>query len=348
MLVLPLTPTSPTLDLELNCASRFATLPAKMVMSSFEPPSSPSIFTATTMKQTRSPTDSSKRPKLSLQTSSLPITFGKSTTALAIAASSLPATSPTVLNTFNNAYDIPHRFSPATPSPTGSRPTRPASRLVSPFVSSKEDRPYQLSHGLRGILRNTPIPSTLRRSSICHPADSPRSARRTFFPAAKKVTFRVVLEEVIDTKLYTAKHSDLSSDEEEAETHDQVSDPSSSSSDSEPDDTPVDDVTTSGSQSRKRKARSNRQVEAAAIRDGLDSADRLRKRLRRTGDGKRKRKRRQWEWTLGPLRETSPPKESGPALTTTSSSKSPTPPASPAQVPLSPSATLPTPKPDAE
>lgn len=298
MLSGPLTPTS-SRPLHFSCASEVATtLPANMVIPSGS--RSSSVIPALAMTHPTAQ-NSPKRPKLSLQTSSLPITFGKSTTALALAASALPTASPTVLNTFNNAYDIPHRFSPATSSPTGVR-TRPTSRLVSPFISSKESQPYQVSHGLRGILRNSPIPSSLRRSSLCPPAESPRSSRRTFFPATKKVTFRAVLEEEIETKTYIVRHSDLSSDEEES---DPSTDPSSED-DSEPDETPTADADPiARSDRRKRKAGSDRQVEAAAIRDGPKSADRLQKRLKRNKESSRrsKRKKRQWEWTLGPIKD---------------------------------------------
>ena len=362
MFAFPLTPTSPRIHPELDCAPARTALPPKMGLTSYEHPSSPSVFTPTNMTQSRPQSTSQKRPKLSLQTSSLPITFGKSSTALATTASALPAASPTVLNTFNNAYDMPHRFSPATASPTGNRSARPSSRLVSPFALSKEDRPYQVTHGLKGILRNSPIPSSLRRSSFCPASESPRTGRRALFPAAKKVIFHTVLEEEIKTSTYTAKHSDLSSDDEEPDS-DAHSDLSLSSSDeSEPDETPIEDTDAQiRSSRRKRKARSDRQIEAVAIRDGIGEAERIQKRLKATPNSRRKRRRRQWEWTLEPLKKkTSSPKDSKhvslpdnslsrialPPSATSSSLDTKTKTTSPllAQIALPPSATLPSPE----
>jgi hypothetical protein len=305
MLALPLTPTSPRVHFELDCASRTTSLPPTMGVPSYERPSSPSLFTPAATTQSRVRQTSQTRPKLSLQTSSLPLAFGKSSTALAITASALPTASPTLLNTFNNAYEIPHRFSPVTASPTGTRSARPSCRLVSPFASSKEDRPYQVPLGLKGILRNSPMSSSLRKSSFCPTCESPRTGRRAFFPAAKKVTFRTILEEEIRTATYVAKHSDLSSDEEGSDS-DECSELSLSSSDDESvvDETPDQKEEAEISQPRKkRKARSNRQIEAAAIRDCVGSAETIPKRLKPTFGTKRKRRRRQWEWTLEPLKE---------------------------------------------
>lgn len=310
MLALPLTPTSPPVLLDFDCAPMPATLSSKMIVPSYERPSSPSVFTTTTMTQSQPQAASQKRPKLSLQTSSLPITFGKSSTALTIAASTLPIASPTVLNTFNNAYDMPHRLSPVTNSPTGTRSARPTSRIVSPFASNKEDRPYQIPLGVKSILRNSPIPSGLRRSSLCPAGESPRTSRRALFPAAKKVAFPVVLEEEIQTTIYTVKHSDLSSDGEELDT-DERSELSLSSSD-ESDMEELAEANTDGEATqlrKKRKAGSDRQIQAAAIRDCVANVERIQKRLKPTFKSQRKRRRRHWEWTLEPLKETSPKTE---------------------------------------
>lgn len=285
-----------------------APLSANMGVPSYERPSSPSVFTPTNMSPSRPPTTSQKKPKLSLQTSCLPITFGKSSTALAIAASALPAASPTVLNTFNNAYDMPHRFSPATASPTGARSARTHPRLVSPFASSKDDRPYQVPLGLRSILRHSPMPFSLRRTSICPASESPRTSRRAFFPAAKKVAFRVVLEEEIKTSTYTARHSDLSSDEDDSDT-DERSEPSLSSSDeSNAEDLPeeIPGVEAMQRPRKKRKAGSDRQIEAAALRDCIGNVERIPKQPK-SSETRRKRRRRHWVWTLGPFEEPSSP-----------------------------------------
>ena len=332
MLALPITTKSAQVLLDVDRAPTRTPVSLKMVVPLCERPSSPTVFTSTAMTPTRPQTASQKRPKLSLQTSSLPLTFGKSSTALSIATSTLPPASPTVLNTFNNAYDVTHRFSPATASPTGARCSRPSSRLVSPFALSKDDRPYQVSLGLKGILRNSPIPSGLRRSSFCPASESPRTGRRAFFLAAKKVTFRVVLEEEIHTTTYTAKHSDLSSDEEDSGSGDR-SDTSSSSSDESDADDPASvtaDTQSNTQPKKKRKAGSDRQIQAAAIRDCVGDAGTIQKRLKPAFELRRKRRRRHWEWTLEPLKETSPQAETVVQPGTS--------PLSPSQIPLPPSA----------
>jgi hypothetical protein len=143
-----------------------------------------------------------------------------------------------------------------------------------------------------------------------------------------------VLEEEIQTTIYITKHSDLSSDEEDSGS-DEPSDLSLSSSDeSEPDATPIEetDVRTYCLK-KKRKARSDRQIEAAAIRDCIGDAERIKKRLKVTPDPRRKRRRRQWEWTLEPLKDTSPHAD-GQVLAVSCSD------ISPSRIPLPPSATL--------
>lgn len=332
MLALPLTPTSPQVLLEFDCAPTRATLSSKMVVPSYERPSSPSVFTTTAMAQSRPQAASQKRPKLSLQTSSLPITFGKSSTALAIAASAVPTASPTVVNTFNNAYDMPHRFSPAGASPTGTRSARPTSRLVSPFASSKDDRPYQVSLGLKSILRNSPIPSGLRRSSLCPAGESPRTGRRALFPPEKRVTFRVAVEEEIQTTTYIAKHSDLPSDEEDSDSDERSELSLSSSDESDADETQANTDEQTTQLRKKRKAGSDRQIRAAAIRDCVANVERIQKRLKPTFEMRRKRRRRHWEWTLEPPKETSPQTDTRPQVERSA--------LSPSQIPLPLSGTL--------
>jgi len=244
----------------------------------------------------------SKRPKLSLQTSSLPVTFGKSSTARAMTASAVPTASPTVLNTFNNAYDLPRRPSPATTPASTSRLTQRPSRTMASVVSRREDDwPYKVPLGIRGILRNTPIPAHMRKSSVCSNSSSPRNGRRVFFPPTKRVCYRYPLEEEITTVKFVARHSDLSS-----------SDESDLDSDSAPETAPEElddglDWPTSdedrGAQARPKndlKRYSRRQIRAAAVRDTPgDRPDQLGA-TRTPADRK---KRRRWEWTLGPVDE---------------------------------------------
>lgn len=252
------------------------------------------------------PSSSTKRPKLSLQTGGLPITYGKSTTALATSLSAAPIFSPTAINTFNNAYDVPHRQSPANTSPASRKVTRPSSRLVSPYaIQSREDQPYQLPVGVRGILRNTPYPYSVRRSSIAtNSAGS--AARRVFFPAPKRVAYCFPLEEEIKTTRFTTSHLDLLSDESEEATK---SDGSEDSEGSQPSDSSEEDEEREGNKGEKsgpRKKRksveghSQRQVQAAALRDGLRDEAEYEPTTPAHGS-RRKRRRREWKWTLGPV-----------------------------------------------
>ena len=242
----------------------------------------------------------SKRPKLSLQTSSLPITFGKSSTALAMTASALPTASPTVLNTFNNAYDLPRRPSPASTPASTPRLTQRPPRTMASLVSRREDDwPYKVPLGIRGILRNTPIPAPMRVSSVCSNSASPRNGRRVFFPPTKRVCYRHPLEEEVTTVRFIARHSDLSSSDE--------SDPDSAPETESEDLDESFDAATSDEDSRIQawpkksvKKYSHRQIRAAGVRDRpADGKD-------QTATAKTpadRRKKRRWEWTLGPLDE---------------------------------------------
>ncbi|KAI9857446.1 MAG: hypothetical protein M1830_006373, partial [Pleopsidium flavum] len=92
-----------------------------------------------------------KRPKLSLATSTLPPTFGKSTTGLKLSA---PKDSPTHRNTYANAYEH-HGLAATDSQPTSPKPKSPICRLTSPYP---HEVPYQLPLGVRSILRNSPLP----------------------------------------------------------------------------------------------------------------------------------------------------------------------------------------------
>lgn len=127
-----------------------------------------------------------KRPKLSLATSTLPLTFDKSTTGLMLA---VPTDSPTLRNTYANAYE-PHRVSATSFSSPSAKPKSPICRLTSPYP---HESPYQLSLGVRSILRNSPLP---RRHLS---ATSARTTRR-MFPNTKRVSYRCPLEEIMPAK----------------------------------------------------------------------------------------------------------------------------------------------------
>lgn len=245
-----------------------------------------------------------KRPKLSLQTSSLPITFGKSTTGLSRSLTPSSTASPTILNTFNNAYGAARPL-PATDE--GSSPSRlPAKALrhAPSYVATghrdyRDSTPYQQPLGVRSILRNSPLP----RSSLWQTmsASSVPEGRRVFFPAKKQVTYRLPLEEEIQTVHFVAKHSDLSSgsehDSSQGSESDDLSDSSTPGSDfssSEDESSAVALVSAPPHPSKKKRktVSSERQIRAAALRDGLQEPD-----TPRQG----RRKRCKWRWTLEPV-----------------------------------------------
>lgn len=152
-------------------------------------------------------TPTSKKPKLSLQTTSLSNTYGSLTRGLSI--NQQATYTPTTTNTCANTWDLSYRPSPTprTESPRSSQFSRV------PTQTQQERQPYTISlpFGVRPILKNSPLPP--RATSI---SASPRdSKRKIFFPQPKKVIFRKNLEDVIHTSQYTAKHSDLSSSEDE-------------------------------------------------------------------------------------------------------------------------------------
>jgi hypothetical protein len=277
-----------------------------------------------------------KRPKLSLQTTSLPVTFGKSTTGLSLSLSTNCTSSPTVRNTFSNAYDVfrgaSSPASAATASPT--RYTTRSSRRGSPYVGGrhhKDDTPYQLPLGVRGILRNSPIPaSSLRRPSSSNAAtNSPgagHNGRRMLFPAKKHVNYRFPLDEEIKTVRFVAKHSDISSSESPSgpsdsyTSEDEESDSSGSLTESGPSE--EESTTTSNTaasaqpprRTKRKMPRSERQIRAAAIRDGLpDHAYDCQ--TPQTPMQRRRKRLRKWQWTLGPV-------EHGKVLTSNTSNPS--------------------------
>ena len=203
--------------------------------SSHPPPSSRSCPTPAMSCLSSPPGDHRNipsRPKLTLQTTSLPRTFGSSTTGLSFSFATGPGASPTVRNTFKNAYDVSSPSS-ATSSPSkSSNPRFSNSKPTSPYPTYPNNTnacnyrsPYQLPLGVRSILRNSPLePATRRRSgSVSAGASGPGGAgtRRVFFPIKKQVSYRLPLEEEIHTEQYTAQHLDLVQEEIRA-VHDQA------------------------------------------------------------------------------------------------------------------------------
>jgi hypothetical protein len=131
--------------------------------------------------ETMAITAAKSRPKLSLQTSSLPSPYAKSSKGVLGSTSIIPSTAtPTTSNTIaNTSQTIPLRPSPATPKSSFSRPS--------------QSRPYTQPIGLRSILKNDPQSPKLgiKRSHSLFSADSssPHTTRRVFFPPVKKVKF---------------------------------------------------------------------------------------------------------------------------------------------------------------
>ncbi|KAG2419552.1 hypothetical protein HFD88_004348 [Aspergillus terreus] len=258
------------------------------------------LATATTPSHRR---PSVSRPKLTLQTSSLPRTFGSSSTGLSLSLAGGATASPTVRNTFKNAYDVPVPSS-ATASPsksTNHRFTKPSS----PYPSNN---PYQLPLGVKSILRNSPLePATRSRSlSVATTPNGLQPPRRVFFPAKKQVSYRQPLEEEIRTVRYTARHSDLTAESDP--------EPRGAGSDEDSDSTAsltLSDASTSeddvdgkrrGEGKKRKHHGADRQVRAVALMDGLQgenySSDSV---TPQTPCQARSKRRCEWRWTLGPL-----------------------------------------------
>ncbi|KAJ6089838.1 hypothetical protein N7467_005054 [Penicillium canescens] len=281
------------------------------------------------------PTDATtitSRPKLTLQTTALPRTFGSSTTGLSFSFAAAPTSSPTVRNTFKNAYDV------ASPSSATSSPVK-SSRFntpkpTSPYVTHPNNvfnyrNPYQLPLGVRSILRNSPLDSASRRRGSISAGGNGHNAgtRRVFFPAKKQVNYRCPLEEEIRTERYTAQHLDLLREEavqneadkpppetgsgrspENEDENNNDSDSSASLSESASgDDTSADegvrDTNTSLTKEERKKRRTlriERQVRAVALLDGFE-ADPYASSTPQTPRQGRLKRRREWKWTLGPV-----------------------------------------------
>lgn len=173
-----------------------------------------------------SSTGPSKRPKLSLNTTQLPKSLGKSNTALRI--ETLSVASPTSRNTFQNA------FGPLSAQPPSARP--PANRINTPtplrasssdsVISSASSTsttsseayatsasstdslsppvPYRLPYNNKSILTNGPLPRGRSRKSYT-------TTTMPMFSSPKKVSFKAPLTEEIHTVKYTMAHIDLES-----------------------------------------------------------------------------------------------------------------------------------------
>ncbi|KAL2819492.1 hypothetical protein BJX63DRAFT_11636 [Aspergillus granulosus] len=285
-------------------AEASASLPTMSVPTQTSPVSHPSMSCALTSSVTTTRPSALARPKLTLQTSSLPITFGSSSTGLSLSLAAGSTASPTVRNTFKNAYDVAYPPS-ATASPSRTSNTR-FSKPSSPYTSTN---PYQLPLGVKSILRNSPLEAKRRANSVAPSGPNGASTpRRVFFPTKKQVTYRYPLEEEIKTVTYTTRHSDLGSEPESDSretSSDEDSDYSSSSavsSETTPSDDDAEAKTTGEKKKKKRKYRSaERQVRAVALMEGLE--DPYAPSTPQTPRQGRLKRRREWRWTLGPLED---------------------------------------------
>ncbi|KAI4605919.1 hypothetical protein J4E83_010345 [Alternaria metachromatica] len=267
------------------------------------------------------PRQAPPRPKLSINTEQ-PRILGK---GASLRLETLSAVSPTVRNTFSNAYERP-----AT-APTLQRPSRPqlsiesdvpatsgstsastpssASTLSSTLTSASNDSatlsiPYKQPHNLASILSNSPARSIIPRKM---------GSSRPMFPAEKRVSFRTPLEEEITTTRYTLAHSDiessvstLSSLASTASTTDSdasTSQPSLSlKALKNPSETSISPLqlslisTSSSAESspRPKSPRTGEKRDSSSSDDDSDSAP-------ETPVAGRRKRTRDWRWTLGPL-----------------------------------------------
>ncbi|RMZ85211.1 hypothetical protein DV738_g406, partial [Chaetothyriales sp. CBS 135597] len=231
----------------------------------------------TTALSTSTLMPASKRPKLSLQTSSLQTSHGMSTsTSASNRIDDMATVTPTTLNTFNNTFDLAVRPSPTSASPSPVTFPRSKSNAPSPF---RWRAPYDLKnlpYDVKPILKNSALVYEPRRGSVAASA-SPRGTRKVFFPPEKTVSFAAMDEEIV-TQVYVARHIDLSSSEDE----------SSSTSSA--------DLNTERARARVRRDDGSSDKAAAPLHaDDTAPVD-------QTQDSpfshRRSRKRRRWEWTI--------------------------------------------------
>lgn len=127
-----------------------------------------------------------------------------------------------------------------------------------------------------------------------------------YFPAKKQVSFRPQLEEEIKTVRFVARHSDIESGSEHDSEVESESDSGSESGSSQSEDhssSGEDDGDAQNRQVRRKKRKSissERQIRAAALRDGLDD-ERLAGALSAAPESSGQKRRCKWRWTLGNL-----------------------------------------------
>ncbi|KAK5175682.1 uncharacterized protein LTR77_000821 [Saxophila tyrrhenica] len=278
--------------------------PSTSTMSLALLPSSPVTYDPSNVPTLLPPgPPASKRPKLSLNTSSVAPIFGKNATSLRLE---------TIRNTFRNTHEsqrragsnqIKPRLTPLSTSVQLSEPSpmneqaasveeeskdepTPASSESTSSASTVEttpqEAPYKLPFNTTSILTNGPIPRTTgRRTSF--------SQTRPMFPTAKKVLFRAELTEEIETTKYTLKHSDIEAI------------------------LPVETA-----KERDEEPKQNHEEEGAALKERTtmprtghkrDSSEDDSDTCPATPVAGRQKKHRRWRWTLEPVSPASPVKQ---------------------------------------
>ncbi|KAF2839563.1 hypothetical protein M501DRAFT_1015658 [Patellaria atrata CBS 101060] len=275
----------------------------------------------------------SKRPKLSLNTST-PVTqsrsFGKGSS---LRLETLSAVSPTARNTFRNAYEklqgttassekrpvLSIDSSVATQTflkePSQSENSSPSSAIIlssasATSASSTESAtitiPYKLSHNVQSVLRNSPLPPQ-RVHSMSGPS-------RPLFPAAKRVSFRDPLVEEIHTSKYTYAQSEVDLESSTSSIASTKSSSSGASFGSISSEGSSHSVSLSLSTSSGESSGSEHQLGSPAsvssdegrlggprAGDKRDSSDSDSDSAPETPVAGRRKRRREWVWTLGPI-----------------------------------------------
>ncbi|KAI9733580.1 MAG: hypothetical protein M1834_003182 [Cirrosporium novae-zelandiae] len=259
-----------------------------------------------------------KRPKLTLQTTSLPLLFP--------GTHPVSADSPTARNTLTNklllrAQSQPYSAGPsitpaplpfALPRPTSSSRASNANRSQAPYtIPSPLD-----THAPRSILRNSPLPSARRPATPL----SSSGHRKLLFRAEKRVRYATPLEEEIKTRKYIHRDIDLYSSPPSRKTATSrlsISPPPSSKSEAagSTSETQVPSPPSNGtaiaihtsltSSTAKRSLQISHPIPTdSAIENSQENTSREAdiESPRTPAQGRRKR-RREWVWTLGPLPE---------------------------------------------
>ncbi|KAF2829685.1 hypothetical protein CC86DRAFT_367633 [Ophiobolus disseminans] len=244
----------------------------------------------------------SQRPKLSVNTST-PRSFGK---GASLRLDTLSAVSPTKVNTFSNAYPALERptkprlsIDSSIPNATSSSTTpSSASTLSSTLTSASQESattsiPYKQPHNLISILANSPVIPRKMTSS------------RPMFPAEKRVSFRMPLEEEITNVKYTLAHSDLESSVSTLSTLASVESSDSNSSamqhslrseSTKP--APSKSVSTLSSSlessPQPKQPRTGEKRDSSSSEDDSDTGG-------QTPVAGRRKRTREWKWTLDPI-----------------------------------------------